>query len=42
MVSDYFLAVYKYKSKRKRTLRTNTACYFLGMMLVSLSFSVLP
>lgn len=42
MVSDYFLVVYKYKSKRKRTLRTNTACYFLGMMLVALSFSVLP
>lgn len=42
MVSDYFLVVYKYKSKRKRTLRANTACYFLGMMLVALSFSVLP
>ena len=42
MVSDYFLVVYKYKNKRKRTLRTNTACYFLGMMLVALSFSVLP
>ena len=42
MVSDYFLLVYKYRSKRKRTLRTNTACYFLGMMLVALSFSVLP
>lgn len=42
MVSDFFLVVYKYKSKRKRTLRTNTACYFLGMMLVALSFSVLP
>lgn len=42
MVSDYFLVVYKYKTKRKRTLRTNTACYFLGMMLVALSFSVLP
>lgn len=42
MVSDYFLVIYKYKSKRKRTLRANTACYFLGMMLVALSFSVLP
>ena len=42
MVSDYFLVVYKYKTKRKRALRTNTACYFLGMMLVALSFSVLP
>lgn len=42
MVSDYFLLIYKFKSKRKRTLRTNTACYFLGMMLVALSFSVLP
>ena len=40
MVSDYFLVVYKFKSKRKRTLRCNTACYFLGMMLVALSFSV--
>ena len=42
MVSDYFLVVYKYKTKRKRTLRLNTSCYFLGMMLVALSFSVLP
>ena len=42
MISDYFLVVYKYKTKRKHTLRTNTACYFLGMMLVALSFSALP
>ena len=42
MVSDFFLVVYKYNTKRKRTLRTNTACYVLGMMLVALSFSVLP
>ena len=42
MVSDYFLLVYKFKSKRKRALRANSACYFLGMMLVALSFSVLP
>ena len=41
-VSDYFLVVYKYKTKRRRALRTNTACYFLGMMLAALSFSVLP
>jgi hypothetical protein len=41
MVSDYFLVIYKYRSKQKRMLRCNTACYFLGMMLVALSFSVI-
>lgn len=42
MVSDHFLVIYKFKTKRKRALRTNTACYFVGMMLVALSFSVIP
>ena len=42
MISDHFLVVYKYKTKNKRALRINTSCYFLGMMLVALSFSVLP
>ena len=42
MVSDHFLVVYRYKTKRKSTLRLNTSCYFLGMMLVALSFSVTP
>ena len=42
MISDHFLVIYKFKAKNKRALRTNTACYFLGMMLVALSFSVLP
>ena len=37
-----FLAIYKFKTKNKRALRINTSCYFLGMMLVALSFSVLP
>ena len=42
MAADHFLVIYKFKTKNKRALRTNTACYFLGMMLVSLSFSVSP
>ena len=42
MIADHFLVVYKFKTKNKRALRTNTACYFLGMMLAALSFSVLP
>ena len=42
MIADHFLVIYKYKTKNKRALRVNTACYFLGMMLVALSFSVLP
>ena len=42
MVADHFLVIYKFKTKNKRALRTNTACYFLGVMLVALSFSVLP
>ena len=42
MIADHFLVVYKFKTKKKRALRTNTACYFVGMMLVALSFSVLP
>ena len=42
MIADHFLAIYKFKTKNKRALRINTSCYFLGMMLVALSFSVLP
>lgn len=42
MIADHFLCVYKFKTKNKRALRLNTACYFVGMMLVALSFSVLP
>ena len=42
MISDHFLVIYRYKTKRKSTLRLNTSCYFLGMMLVALSFSVTP
>ena len=41
-VADHFLVIYKFKTKNKRALRINTACYFFGMMLVALSFSVLP
>ena len=42
MIADHFLVVYRFKAKNKRVLRTNTACYFLGTMLVALSFSALP
>ncbi len=42
MVADHFLVIYKFKTKNKRALRINTASYFFGMMLVALSFSVLP
>ncbi len=41
MISDHFLVIYKFKRKQKCMLRANTASYFLGMMLVALSFSVL-
>ena len=41
MIADCFLSIYKFKTKNKRALRLNTACYFVGMMLVALSFSVL-
>ena len=40
MIADYFLVIYKFKTKNKRALRINTSCYFFGMMLVALSFSV--
>ncbi len=42
MIADHFLVIYKFKTKNKRALRINTSCYFFGMMLVALSFSVLP
>ena len=42
MIADHFIVIYKYKTKSRRALRINTSSYFLGMMLVALSFSMLP
>lgn len=39
MVSDYFLMAYKFKYHRHAVLRCNSGTYFLGMLLVALSFS---
>lgn len=37
MISDYFLMVYKFKFHKNWILRTNSACYFIGLLLVVLS-----
>lgn len=37
MLSDYFLMVYKFKKHEKWLLRTNSGCYFIGLLLVVLS-----
>lgn len=39
MISDYFLMAYKFKYQRNAVLRFNSGTYFLGMLLVALSFS---
>lgn len=39
MISDYFLMAHKFVSDRKLILRLNSGTYFVGMMLVALSFS---
>ena len=40
MVSDYFIIVHKFKNKEsKLILRCNSSTYFIGLMLVALSFS---
>lgn len=39
MVSDYFLMAHKFKYHRDAVLRCNSGTYFLGMLLVALSFS---
>lgn len=38
MISDYFLMVYKFKFHKNWILRSNSACYFIGLLLVALSF----
>lgn len=37
MISDYFLMVHKFKIKKNWILRSNSACYFVGLLLVVLS-----
>lgn len=37
MISDYFLMVHKFKVKKNWILRSNSACYFVGLLLVVLS-----
>lgn len=37
MISDYFLMVYKFKAHKNWILRINSACYFIGLLLVALS-----
>ena len=38
MISDYFLMIYKFKFHKNWILRNNSACYFIGLLLVALSF----
>lgn len=38
MISDYFLMVHKFKIKKNWILRSNSACYFIGLLMVVLSF----
>ena len=37
MISDYFLMVYKFKKHKNWILRSNSACYFIGLLMVVLS-----
>jgi hypothetical protein len=39
MISDYFLMTYKFKYPKNWILRCNSGTYFIGMLLVALSFS---
>jgi len=39
MISDYFLMIHKFKVHRNWILRSNSACYFIGLFLVVLSLS---
>ena len=40
MISDYFISLHKFKYKKsKAILRCNSSTYFIGLMLVALSFS---
>lgn len=38
MISDYFLMVHKFKVHKNWILRSNSACYFIGLLMVVLSF----
>lgn len=37
MISDYFLMIHKFKFHKNWILRSNSACYFVGLLLVVLS-----
>ena len=37
MISDYFLMVHKFKIHKNWILRSNSGCYFVGLLLVVLS-----
>jgi hypothetical protein len=39
-VSDYYLMTYHFVSHKKRILRLNSGTYFIGTMLIALSFSL--
>ena len=38
MISDYFLMIHKFKYHKKWILRSNSASYFIGLLMVVLSF----
>ena len=38
MLSDYFLMVHKFKVHKNWILRSNSACYFIGLLMIVLSF----
>ena len=38
MISDYFLMVYKFKKHKNWILRANSACYFIGLLMVAFCF----
>lgn len=37
MISDYFLMVHKFKYHKNWILRSNSACYFIGLLMVVIS-----
>lgn len=38
MISDYFLMVHKFKVHKNWILRCNSACYFIGLLMIAISF----
>jgi uncharacterized membrane protein YhhN len=38
MISDYILMIHKFKNSHNRLLQANSGCYFIGLLLIALSF----